>query len=124
MNRRQFLRWGGGAVVVALAGFAVFRGRRGAPADDDWAGPLFDDRFAAYARERAGDERKLRVALEKKGVLKRETGVDAARVRELARSDALVAYGDFTYTKTELQLYALAWLRQRHRAMPAPGVPE
>lgn len=69
------------------------------------ANPLFHE----YSATRSVDA--LHSEMVYKGVISPHHGIDHARVVSLARHDPLVVYQGFYYTQTELELYALAYLR-------------
>lgn len=116
MNRRQFI---GRALAVAgavVGGWLITRlaGRTsGGSQAYGWAPDLFDEKFAGYVVDNELSEAGLHDALVAKQVLSSEGDLDRARLRQLAREDAVLAYGDFFFTESELQLYALAFLRKR-----------
>lgn len=70
------------------------------------ADPLFRD----YSAGRSVDA--LHSGLAHKGVISIHQGINHSKVIALARHEPLLIYKGFYYTKTELELYALAYLRR------------
>ncbi|MCL7945438.1 hypothetical protein [Marinobacter sp. ATCH36] len=78
------------------------------------ADPLFSD----YSAGRSPDA--LHKELSRKGVISTHHGINHTQVISLARYEPLIIYKGFYYTQTELELYALAYLRKDHRGKVDP----
>lgn len=115
MDRRTFLvQVGGTLATVSLGGCAVSRQDSGARLqpgrlDADLAA-LASPRFSTLAGQRNRTD--LYRQLTQRGIISVEGGVSQSRLRSLAEREPVVIYRDFYYTRTELDLYALAFLSQ------------
>jgi hypothetical protein len=114
MNRRAFLKGiTGGLTLLGLGGLLPFAlGQRGEgvlpePLNAQLRA-LVDPRFAGYAR---GQRRAVLLsALVDRGILATHTGIDPEIVAALAQHEDILVYQGFHYSRSELDLYALAFL--------------
>lgn len=92
---------------AGLNGRAPASGTLAAPLSEQLAG-LADPLFREYSAGRSLDG--LITALAQKGVISTRQGINHEKLLQLAREEPLMIYKGFYYTRSELDLYALAYL--------------
>ena len=118
MNRRAFLKYGalsGTVIGIGAAGYAFgFRNRGLAANLRSLSDPFFEEAAQGI------DANAVLVTLRAKGVISEDGEIVASVVNELAKSDESIVYRGRYYTRTELDLYSLAWLSSQ----PEVSVPD
>lgn len=113
MNRRSFVTYSGVsilAIATNIGGYTFFVQNRSTELSLRLKS-LFNPLFKELAEN--SDSDLLYIKLQNKGVIDQKGELNIVAVKNLARTDEVIAYKGYYYSQTEIELYNLAYLAHK-----------